>query len=167
MPLADAIIAELDREGKSTARILERVPREKFAWKPHEKSMSLGQLAFHIANLPSAALRMLREGRVEVGKARPAATPDETQDLVEVFHRNLETLKSALLETSDAALMERFSFTRDGEPLTSFLKLGMLRTVLLNHSYHHRGQLTVYLRLLDIPVPAMYGRSADESAFDR
>ena len=110
---------------------------------------------------------MLRDGRVEVGKARPAANPDETQDLVEVFHRNLETLKSALLETSDAALMERFSFTRDGEPLTSFPKLGMLRTVLLNHSYHHRGQLTVYLRLLDIPVPAMYGRSADESAFDR
>jgi len=167
MPLADAIIAELDREGKSTARILERVPREKFAWKPHEKSMSLGQLAFHIANLPNAALRMLREGRVEVGKARPAADPDETQNLVEVFQRNLVTLKSALLETSDAALMERFSFTRDGEPLTSFPKLGMLRTVLLNHTYHHRGQLTVYLRLLDIPVPAMYGRSADESAFDR
>ena len=64
MPLADAIIAELEREGKSTARILERVPREKFAWKPHEKSMSLGQLAWHIANLPSAALRMLRDGRV-------------------------------------------------------------------------------------------------------
>ena len=84
MPLADAIIAELEREGKSTARILERVPREKFAWKPHEKSMSLGQLAWHIANLPSAALRMLRDGRVEVGKARPAANPDETQDLVEV-----------------------------------------------------------------------------------
>jgi uncharacterized damage-inducible protein DinB len=167
MPLADAIIAELDHEGKSTARILERVPREKFAWKPHAKSMSLGQLAFHIANLPNAALRMLREGRVEVGKARAAADPDETQDLVEVFQRNLETLKDALSETSDATLMERFSFTRDGEPLTSFPKLGMLRTVLLNHSYHHRGQLTVYLRLLDIPVPAMYGRSADESAFDR
>ena len=167
MPLADAIIAELDREGKSTARILERVPREKLAWKPHAKSMSLGQLAWHIANLPIAALRMLREGRVEVGQARPAAAPDEAQDLVEVFQRNLETLKNALLETSDAALMERFSFTRDGEPVTSFPKLGMIRTVLMNHSYHHRGQLTVYLRLLDIPVPAMYGRSADESAFDR
>jgi uncharacterized damage-inducible protein DinB len=129
--------------------------------------MSLGQLAWHIANLPSYALRMLRDGRVEVGQARPVPAPDEAQDLVEVFQRNLETLKDALSETSDATLMERFSFTRDGEPLTSFPKLGMLRTVLLNHSYHHRGQLTVYLRLLDIPVPAMYGRTADESAFDR
>ena len=91
MPLADAIIAELVREGKSTARILERVPREKFAWKPHAKSMSLGQLAWHIANLPIAALRMLRDGRVEVGQARPPAAPDETQNLVEVFQRNLET----------------------------------------------------------------------------
>lgn len=167
MPLADAIIAELVREGKSTARILERVPREKLAWKPHPKSMSLGQLAWHIANLPTVAVRMLRDGRHEVGQARPPAAPDESQDLVEVFQRNLETLKNALSETSDATLMERFSFTRDGEPLTSFPKLGMLRTMLLNHSYHHRGQLTVYLRLLEIPVPAMYGRSADENAFDR
>lgn len=167
MPLADAIIAELVREGKSTARILERVPREKLAWKPHAKSMSLGQLAWHIASLPKAALRMLRDGRMEVGQARPAPAPDEAQDLVEVFQNNLETLKNALSETSDAALMERFSITRDGEPLTSFPKLGMIRTVLLNHSYHHRGQLTVYLRLLDIAVPAMYGRSADESQFDR
>ena len=167
MPLADAIIAELVHEGKSTARILERVPREKLAWKPHARSMSLGQLAWHIANLPKAALRMLRDGRMEVGQARPAAAPDEAQDLVEVFQNNLETLKNALSETSDAALMERFSITRDGEPLQSFPKLGMIRTVLLNHSYHHRGQLTVYLRLLDIAVPAMYGRSADENAFDR
>ena len=165
MPLADAILAELDRESKSTVKILERVPVDKLDWTPHPKSRTLGQLAWHIASLPANAVRMLREGRVEVGSARPPALPPGETDFAGAFQRNVETLRNALAETSDAALMERFSFTRQGEPLVSFPKLGMLRTVLLNHCYHHRGQLTVYLRLLDVPVPAIYGRSADEEAF--
>ena len=165
MPLSDAILAELDREGKSTTKILERVPKEKLDWRPHAKSRTLGELAWHIANMPAAAVRMLREGRVEVGSARPPALPAGETDFAGVYQRNVETLRNALAETSDATLMERFSFTRQGEPVVSFPKLGMLRTVLLNHSYHHRGQLTVYLRLLDVAVPAIYGRSADEEAF--
>jgi len=165
MPLADAILAELDREGKSTVKILERVPSAKLDWRPHAKSRSLGELAWHIANLPANAVRMLRERRLEVGSARPPALPPGETDFGDAFQRNLETLRNVLGETSDAVLMERFSFTRQGEPVVSFPKLGMLRTVLLNHCYHHRGQLTVYLRLLDVPVPAIYGRSADEEAF--
>ena len=165
MPLADAILAEVDREGKSTVKILERVPADKVDWRPHAKSRSLGELAWHIANLPANAVRMLREGRLEVGSARPPTLPPGETDFAGVFQRNVEMLRNALAETSDATLMERFSFTRQGEPVVSFPKLGMLRTVLLNHGYHHRGQLTVYLRLLDVAVPAIYGRSADEEAF--
>jgi uncharacterized damage-inducible protein DinB len=165
MPLADAILAELEREGKSTARILERVPSANVDWKPHPKSRSLGQLAWHIANIPANAVRSLREGRVEVGVARPPSLPDGETDFAGVFQRNLEALRNALGETSDATLMERFSFTRQGEPVLSFPKLGMIRTVMLNHIYHHRGQLTVYLRMLDVAVPAIYGSSADEDAF--
>src|ERR1700693_1726080 len=165
MPLADAILAELDREGKSTVRILERVPSDKLDWTPHTKSRTLGQRAWHIASLPANAVRMLREGRVEVGSARPPSLPAGETDFAGVFQRNVETLRNALAETSDATLMERFSFTRNGEPVLSFPKLGMLRTVLLNHCYHHRGQLTVYLRLLDVAVPVIYGSTADEDAF--
>ena len=100
-----------------------------------------------------------------MGSARPPALPTGETDFGGAFQRNLDLLRNALAETSDAVLMERFSFTRQGEPIVSFPKLGMLRTVLLNHCYHHRGQLTVYLRLLDVPVPAIYGRTADEEAF--
>jgi uncharacterized damage-inducible protein DinB len=165
MPLADAVLAELDREGKSTAKILERVPKEKLDWKPHAKSRTLGQLAWHIASLPANAVRGLREGRIEVGVARPPSLPPGESDFAGAFQRNLESLRNALAETSDNTLMERFSFTRQGEPVLSFPKLGMIRTVLLNHIYHHRGQLTVYLRLLDVPVPVIYGSTADEDAF--
>jgi uncharacterized damage-inducible protein DinB len=165
MPLADAILVELEREGKSTARILERVPSAKVDWKPHPRSRSLGQLAWHIATIPANAVRMLREGRVEVGVARPPSLPEGETDFAGVFQGNLEALRNALNETSDATLMERFSFTRQGEPVLSFPKLGMIRTVMLNHTYHHRGQLTVYLRMLDVAVPVIYGSTADEDAF--
>ena len=168
MPLADAVIAELEREAASTTRILERVPTDKLDWTPHPKSMSLGQLAWHIASLPKAGIVGLRVGERDVALARPDPRPNDATDIVKAFHQNVADLKEVLSNTDDAVLLnERFSFKNNGEVVTSFPKMAMLRTVLLNHSYHHRGQLTVYLRLLDIPVPAMYGRSADENAFER
>jgi uncharacterized damage-inducible protein DinB len=166
MRLSDSLIAEIDREGKSTARILERVPQDKLDWRPHPKSMSLGELAWHIANMPSSAVKGLREGKRDIALSRPS--PPGDGDLVAAFRRNLEELKSALGATADEVLLnERFSFVNASEVVTSFPKLAFIRTVLINHSIHHRGQLTVYLRLLDVPVPAMYGTSADENAFLR
>ncbi len=166
MRIADSLIAELEREGKSTVRILERVPNETLDWRPHPKSMSLGELAWHIATLPANAVKGLREGRRDIALSRPG--PCEGDDFVATFQRNLGELKVALAATSDEALLqERFSFVRNSEVVTSFPKLAFVRTVLINHSIHHRGQLTVYLRLLDVPVPAMYGTSADENAFER
>lgn len=168
MRLADAIIAELEREAVSTARILERVPPDKLDWAPHAKSMKLGQLAWHIATLPKSAIGALKSGERDVTKARPDTTPATIGDIVAEFRRNVADLKQTLSVTEDATLLnERFAFKRNDEVVTSFPKLAMLRTVLLNHSYHHRGQLTVYLRLLDVPVPAMYGTSADENLFTR
>src|SRR2546428_2124666 len=166
MGLAQSLIAEVEREAKSTERMLERVPQEKLDWQPHPKSMTLGQLAWHIASLPANAERGLREGKREVSGARPS--PREGSDFVGTFRRNLDDLKAALSATPDEVLLtERFSFALHGEPVTSFPKLALIRTVMMNHSIHHRGQLSVYLRLLDVPVPATYGTSADENAFER
>jgi len=166
MRLVESLIAELDREAKSTERILERVPQGKLEWQPHPKSMSLGQLAWHIASLPANAVRGLEEGKREVSAARP--DPREGSDFVGTFRKNLGDLKAVLSSMPDEVLLtERFAFVRNGEPVASFPKLGLIRTVLMNHSIHHRGQLTVYLRLLDVPVPAMYGTSADENMFER
>jgi uncharacterized damage-inducible protein DinB len=166
MSIAESFIAEMEREGKSTVRILERVPQEKLDWRPHPKSMTLGELAWHIATLPASAARGLREGTRDIGGARPG--PRQGADFVAEFQRNVAALKSALAAISDEVLLrERFSFVRGEDVVTSFPKMAFIRTVLLNHSVHHRGQLTVYLRLLDVPVPAMYGTSADENAFER
>ena len=168
MALADALIAELEREGASTERILARVPTDKLSWQPHPKSMSLGQLAWHIATLPDMAIGMLKIGFRDVSQARPPAAPEKAEDLVNEFRKNVAALKDALSHTSDDVLLnERFAFKNGETVISSFPKLAAMRTVLLNHSYHHRGQLTVYLRLLDVPVPAMYGRTADESLFER
>ena len=168
MSLAETIVAELEREGASTARILERVPGDKLDWKPHAKSSAIGQLAWHIASIPKNAAAMLRSGERDFALARPDPRPDSPGDIVEAFRRNVADVKETLSAMDDAMLLnERFSFKRDGEVLLSMPKIAMLRTILLNHSYHHRGQLSVYLRLLDVPVPAMYGTSADENLFDR
>jgi uncharacterized damage-inducible protein DinB len=164
MRIADSLIAELEREAKSTRRMLERVPPDRLEWKPHEKSMSIGQLAWHIATLPRNGVVGLREKKREVGLSRPSARTGD--DLVGTFTTCVAELKSALSEISDETLLkERFSFVRNGEKVLDFPLIGLIQTVILNHSIHHRGQLSVYLRLLDVPVPATYGTSADESIF--
>ena len=165
MRIAESLIAELEREAKSTVRMLERIPKDRLEWQPHEKSMSIGQLAWHVATLPRNGALGLKEKRREVGQARPS--PRTGDDLVGTFRASVAELKAALMETSDETLMkDRFAFTKNGEPVVSFPLIGLVQTVVLNHSIHHRGQLSVYLRLLNIPVPAMYGTSADESQFE-
>ena len=166
MRLAESLIAEFNREAKGTETILGRVPQDKLGWRPHPKSRTIGELAWHIATIPGAVATGLREGKYEVGAARPPALGGS--DFVGTFHESADKLRSALNEISDEALLqEKFSFVNNDVPIVSFPKIGFVRTVILNHSIHHRGQLTVYLRLLDIPVPAIYGTSADENAFQR
>jgi uncharacterized damage-inducible protein DinB len=165
--LVAVLIDEMDREASTTARVLGVVPTDKLDWAPHPKSMQLGQLAWHLASLPRSVMNGLRTGERDIAQARPDPRPADG-DLVASFNENIAELKKALMATDDATLLkEQFAFKNKGEVVTSFPKVALIRTVLLNHSYHHRGQLSVYLRLLDVPVPSIYGRSADENPFER
>ncbi len=161
MTLANELLAELDRESFATRRLLERVPADKLEWRPHPKSMTLRDLAWHVATIPSRIARIVAAGAYNVADARPAQAPDVT-DFAAELQRSLHEAKEILGRFDDAAMMETFTLTRGGTVVFSMPRAAGVRTVLLNHSYHHRGQLTVYLRLLDIPLPATYGSSADE-----
>lgn len=166
MRIAESFIAELDREAKATERVLRRVPQDKVDWRPHPKSRTIGELAWHVAKLPAMGVRGLREGKRETSAARP---PDRAgSDFAGTYRESLDALREELNATSDDRLVnETFSFLKDGQPVITFPKVAFLRTVILNHLIHHRGQLTVYLRLLDVAVPVVYGSTADENAFER
>jgi uncharacterized damage-inducible protein DinB len=163
MPIINPILGELDHEARTTVRVLERVPSEHLDWTPHPKSMSLRKLSWHIANLPSRVLKMLRDGTFDVLNARPPEPPAEAS-LVNTFQESTAELRAYLVTLDDATLKEMFTMLRGGETVMTIPKIAVIRNILLNHTYHHRGQLSVYLRLLDVPLPAIYGASADEKA---
>jgi uncharacterized damage-inducible protein DinB len=164
MPIIDSILREIDQEAATTKRVLERVPEAKFAWKPHAKSMSLGQLAMHVATTPGGVAEIVRNNSVEVPQfARPEAT--SKAELLSALDNSVAKAKDMLRKFDDAALNEPWSLKRGNHVLLSVPRFGVIRSILLNHWYHHRGQLSVYLRLLDVPVPSIYGPSADEDPF--
>jgi uncharacterized damage-inducible protein DinB len=164
MSIAETILSELKREGVSTARLLAAVPAEQSGWTPHPKSMSIGALAWHIARIPKRVIHLLDEKVFDLEKARAEYTAGEG-DVVQEYQKNVAELESVIAGLDDAAMMAPFTMVFKGETVNRLPVAGMIRTIALNHTYHHRGQLTVYLRLLDVPVPAMYGRSADEHPF--
>ena len=166
LPAAQALIAELDAEAATTRRVLQRVPDDRLAWQPHAKSMSLGQLAHHIASIPGGVTRMARQDGVDMAARRVEYVPCENQ--------------AAVLGTLDASVTDAKAFLSDltaeqangiwrmtfGErEIFAIPRLQVIRTMCLNHLIHHRGELVVYLRLLDVPIPVVYGRSADENPF--
>jgi Uncharacterized protein conserved in bacteria len=161
MPLANALVAELEQEGKSTIRMLERVPADQLDWTPHPRSMTLGRLAWHIVSIPSIGMRVIRAATFEVSNAGPPLMP-ESPDFVNAFRSNLDTAKATISAMDDEALKAPFTLSRNGEVLNETRKIVIIRSIMMNHSYHHRGQLSVYLRMLDVPLPAIYGTSADE-----
>lgn len=163
--LANAFIGELERESVSTARLLDRVPTDKPDWRPHPKSTSLSALAWHIANIPRRVSGLISAGSFDVQQARPGAAADH-HDYVAELKASVEEAKRVISGIDDAAMMGKsFRFRRGDETLRELPVLAAIRSIMLNHIYHHRGQLTVYLRLLDVPVPAMYGTTADENPF--
>jgi uncharacterized damage-inducible protein DinB len=163
MSIARMIVGELQFEGASTVRMLERVPGDRLEWAPHEKSMTLGRLAWHLARIPARSVKFIAEGQFDLTNARPDPPPDNVEDIVAEYKRNLDAAKAAVGAMDDAAMQQPFRFLKNGELVREMPMMIFMRNVLLNHSVHHRGQLSVYLRLLGIPVPAMYGTSADES----
>ncbi|HXA17213.1 MAG TPA: DinB family protein [Thermoanaerobaculia bacterium] len=161
MPLANALIAELEQEGKSTLRMLERLPMDKLDWTPHLKSLTLGRLAWHVVAIPALAVGLINAGRFDITNAGPPPMP-ENPEFVETFRGNLKAIRAKLAEMDDVALRTPFAIVRDGDELMHPPTIVFLRQIMMNHQYHHRGQLSVYLRMLDVPLPAIYGTSADE-----
>lgn len=162
MPLIDPILAELDHESRTTVRVLERLPGDRLDWTPHPKSMSLRKLAWHLATIPLRVKMMVSQGTFDLSKAGPSEPPADTTSIVDGFRANVAEIREFLTTLDDATLKEQFTLTKGGETVMSIPKIAVIRNILLNHSYHHRGQLSVYLRLLDVPLPAIYGSSADE-----
>jgi uncharacterized damage-inducible protein DinB len=165
MTIADTLIAELEREAQITRRVLERVPTDKLAWKPHAKSMSLGRLAQHVATIPGFISGIARFDSFDIEKFSQPPELESTAAILAAFDENIAEAKTNLGATDDAAMMKNWSFNMGGKPVMPLPRIGVYRTILLNHLYHHRGQLSVYLRLLDVPVPSIYGPSADENPF--
>ena len=165
MTIADTLIMELEREAQTTRRVLERVPTDKLTWKPHAKSMSLGRLAQHVATTPGFISGMARLDGYDVEKFAEPPALESAAALVAAMEESVAQAKANLAATDDAAMMADWSFRRGGHAIMTIPRIGVYRSILLNHLYHHRGQLSVYLRLLDVPVPPIYGPSADENPF--
>jgi uncharacterized damage-inducible protein DinB len=164
MKLVDSILMELDQEAQTTKRVLERIPDDKLAWKPHPKSYSLGQLALHIASVPGSVAALAAQDTNEVPNFTQPQ-PKSRQEILDTFSKSLAGAKDTLKKMDDACLMSTWSLTRNGKVVMSVPRIGFIRSILMNHNYHHRGQLSVYLRMLDVPVPSIYGPSADENPF--
>lgn len=168
MNIAQSMLQELEQEAAATRRVLERVPNDKLSWKPAAKSRSLGELAQHIAENPGSVCFMLTHNPASPPGANKATEmPASAAELLVTLDRSLAQARSILSGWSDAAMMETVRMTAGGQDLMALPRAAWARMVLLNHWYHHRGQLSVYLRLLDVPVPSIYGPSADENPFAR
>ena len=167
MPIRDAFLAELDNEMPGTRKTLERVPEAKFAWKPHDKSFSMGHLASHIANLPTWVSHTLTQDSIDlmpVGQPKVTTPQAKTnKELLEFFDANLKQARAILAKAPDDEMYRDWSLMGGGKVFFTMPKIAVLRTFVFNHVVHHRAQLGVYLRLNDIPVPSLYGPSADES----
>ncbi len=164
MRLVDSILMELEQEAQTTKRVLDRIPEDRLAWKPHPKSYSLGQLALHIASVPgSVAAAAVPDSMEAPSFSQPE--PKSRQEVLDTFSKSLESAKDILKKMDDARLTSMWRLTKNGKVLMSVPRIGFIRSILMNHNYHHRGQLSVYLRMLEVPVPSIYGPSADENPF--
>jgi uncharacterized damage-inducible protein DinB len=165
MALKDALLPEFDHEMATTRRLLERLPEAEFAWKPHDKSMALGQLAGHIANLPSWCTATLSTTVFDLDtlpvefRSKP---PQSRAALLDEFDAKVATARNQLTSTTDGEFLSPWTLKKGGQEMFTLPRLSAIRSFVLNHLIHHRGQLSVYLRLKDVPLPSIYGPTADE-----
>jgi len=167
MAIVEPLIQEIDHEGATTKRVLERVPADRLTWKPHHKSRSLGELAMHVAMMPGHVSSWALNDEMDFarGGGDPNAQPASVAEIVAAHDQSMTKAKDLAQKLGDTGLMDEWEGKMNGATIFKMPKIGLYRTIVLNHWIHHRGQLSVYLRLLDVPVPAMYGPSADENPF--
>jgi len=165
MRIIDGLLAELEQEAQTTQRVLERIPEAHLSWKPHPKSMSLGQLALHVATVPGNVAELAAQASVPEPPAFVQPAARSSSELVPALHDSIVRARRALGSFDDAAMNTTWRMMHQGQELMSMPRVALVRAVMLNHWYHHRGQLLVYLRLLDLPVPSVYGPTADENPF--
>ena len=169
MGISAALLPEFDQEMTNTRKSLERVPEDKFGWKPHTKSPTLGWLAGHLANLPSWAVLAVGQNEFDLmppGAPPPkAAEPSTRQEVLSTFDKNRDAARAAIAAAADDVLLQPWTLLKAGQKLMTVPKIVVLRSFVMNHIIHHRAQLGVYLRLNDVPVPSIYGPSADEAPF--
>jgi uncharacterized damage-inducible protein DinB len=167
--IAQMFLPELDHEMGTTRRVLERVPDGNMEWRPHPKSMTLGRLASHIAELPSFAERILRHESFNIAPPQGDSTYTPRslatrQEILDLFDSNVAAGRELIAATDDATFGQTWSLMRGDHPVFTLPRAAVVRSMLFSHVIHHRGQLTVYLRLNDVPLPSVYGPSADEAA---
>ena len=166
MAIIDALLPEYDHEMGVTRRLLERVPEEAFAWKPHDRSMTLGGLVTHLANVPTWTGAITERLEFDIGTLPPDASPTvpaTRAELLERFDENVADARARIAAKSDAELLALWTFKKGGQIVFVMPRISALRSFLMNHSIHHRGQLSVYLRLQNVPLPSIYGPTADEA----
>lgn len=162
MSLNQALLAEFENEMQTTRKCLANVPTEKLDWTPHQKSMSMGRLASHIADMVGWTSEIIAEDVMDITPGEGALPAASTAELLERFDKNLASAVAAIVGASDQALLVDWTFKVAGKSLMTLPRIASVRGFVLSHIIHHRGQLSVYLRLNDIPVPSIYGPSADD-----
>jgi uncharacterized damage-inducible protein DinB len=168
MAIKESILPEFDHEMKTTRKLLERIPEQSAGWKPHAKSMSLGHLGVHLSQLPMWGSMTMKQTELDMSPpGGPAYTTPEfesTGALLATFDEHVRQAREAIAAASDQDFMVPWTLKNGGQTIFTMPRVACLRSFVVNHVIHHRGQLSVYLRLNDVPVPSIYGPSADEAA---
>jgi uncharacterized damage-inducible protein DinB len=164
MALIDGMLQELEQEAHTTRRVLERVPNDQLSWRPHEKARTLGELALHIATVPGSVAQLASQSPVQAPQFKDP-TPGSAAELVPALNESIAKARQILGGMSDETLNATWRLKHGERELLAVPRAAILRNIMLNHWYHHRGQLTVYLRQLGVAVPSVYGPSADENPF--
>jgi uncharacterized damage-inducible protein DinB len=164
--MLEPISGELQQEAETTRRVLERVPADKLSWRPHPKSMSLGELALHIATIPGSISKLAQVDEFDVSAVNfDPPSPANKEEIFTTLDAGLKAAQQYLSGMSESSAVANWRMVAGPKEIFAMPRVALLRNIMLNHWYHHRGQMSVYLRLLDVPVPVIYGRSADENPF--